>query len=213
MQLISVNVGREGTLTNGKKVETSGIFKQPVTGPVEITPLGIKADVIIDTRHHGGPDQAIYIYGTADYDYWSRELGKPVLPGTFGENLTITDLESAKFMIGDRLVIGSVILEVTSPRIPCGTLAGRMGDPSFVKRYRAAGRPGLYCRVIQAGAVQAGTAVVWEPYAGQTVPLVELFRTHYEPQLTAEALRRQLAAPISIRTRVQKEEALAKITG
>ena len=80
-------------------------------------------------------------------------------PGTFGENLTIAGVETAQALIGDRLAIGDVLLEVTSPRIPCVTLAARMGDPGFVKRFRAAERPGFYCRVLQEGFVRAGDAV------------------------------------------------------
>jgi MOSC domain-containing protein YiiM len=213
MQLVSVNVGQEQCIHNGKKTETSGIFKQPVVERVEITPLGLKGDTIIDTQHHGGPDQAVYVYGGADYDYWSGALGKVVLPGTFGDNLTISDLESAKFLIGDHLVIGPVILEVTCPRIPCATLAARMADPQFVKRFRYAERPGLYCRVIQAGLVQTGAAVTWEHYTGEAVLALELFRSFYEPQLSEAVLRHQLAAPIAVRARIEKETQLSKLLG
>ena len=213
MQLVSVNVGQEQSIQNGKKTETSGIFKQPVVEPVEITPLGLKGDTIIDTQHHGGPDQAVYVYGAADYDYWSSALGNVVLPGTFGENLTISELESAKFLIGDHLVIGQVILEVTCPRNPCGTLAARMGDPQFVKRFRYAERPGLYCRVIQGGWVLTGAVVAWEQYTGEAVPAIELFRSFYELQLSEAVLRHQLAAPIAIRARIEKEAQLSKLLG
>ena len=213
MRLVSVNVGKEQSIQNGKQTETSGIFKLPAAGPVEITPLGLVGDMVVDTKNHGGPDQAIYVYGTADYDYWSGELGKPVPPGAFGDNLTIGDLESAKFLIGDRLVIGEVTLEVAAPRIPCGTLAARMGDPQFVKRFRHAERPGLYCRVIQPGRVQAGADVAWVHYAGEPVPVVEIFRTYYDGQLTEAVLRHQLSAPLAIRARREKEEQLEKIAG
>jgi MOSC domain-containing protein YiiM len=210
MQLISVNIGHEQSIQNGKKTGSSGIFKLPVLEPVEITPLGLKGDVIIDTKHHGGPDQAVYIYGTVDYAYWTETLGKPVQPGTFGENLTISDLESSQFSVGDRLIIGAITLEVTSPRIPCGTLAARMGDPQFVKLYRYAARPGLYCRVIQPGQVQVGADVLWQPYTGQKVSVLEMFHTFYESTLPEAELRRQLAAPIDIRARKDIEEQLQK---
>ena len=76
---------------------------------------------------------------------------KDVVPGTFGENLTISELESAKFNIGDMLHIGDVTLQVTAPRIPCSTFAARMGDPHWAKKFRQAERPGLYCRVFEGG--------------------------------------------------------------
>ena len=103
-------------------------------------------------------------------------------------------------------------MEITSPRIPCVTLATRMGDPTFVKRFRAAERPGLYCRVIQTGCVQAGDAVRLEPYTGDVlITAGEMFRLYYENPISEGELRRLLAAPIAIRARTENEEKLAEI--
>ena len=167
-------------------------------GPVRITSLGLPGDAICDVENHGGADQAIYLYGAPDYAWWSAELGWEVEPGTFGENLTIGGLESAQLQIGDCLHVGAVTLQVTAPRIPCSTLAARMGDPGFVKRFRAAERPGLYCRVLREGTVQVGDAVRSEPYAGLTIPAIELFRTFFISDMDAATLRRHLAAPLAI---------------
>jgi MOSC domain-containing protein YiiM len=211
MKLLSVNIGKEQPIQNGKQTGTSGIFKTPTTEPVEITTLGLAGDVVVDTKNHGGVDQAVYIFGSSDYDWWSKELGQKLVPGTFGENLTISDLESASFKIGDRLRVGKVLLEVTAPRIPCATLAARMGDPMFVKRFKQAERPGLYCRVIETGFVRAGDSVTIEPYTGETVTLIEMFRMFYERELNETDLRRLLAAPIAIRDRVDREKQLAAL--
>lgn len=211
MHLLSVNQGEEQPLPNAKAIGKTGIFKRPVSGPVQITLNGLTGDVICDVEHHGGADQALYVYGTPDYDWWSQTLERELVPGTFGENLTITELESAQLNIGDRLQIGSVIVEVTAPRIPCVTLATRMGDPAFVKRFRAAERPGLYCRVIQPGWVQAGEPVSLENYLGETVSALECFRDSFVKELSEAQLRRYLAAPIAIRDRLEKEEQLEKL--
>ena len=181
MQLISLNLGQAEKIENAKPGGKTGIFKRPVLTPVRITPTGLEGDTICDTKNHGGPDQAVYIYGVADYRWWSAELGQEVQPGAFGENLTISELESACFSIGDRLQVGAVILEVTAPRLPCMTLATRMDDPDFIKRYRDAERPGLYCRVIQEGFVQAGDPVSVEAYPAETVTILKMFRDYYEP--------------------------------
>ena len=195
MQLISVNIGEKRAIST--KSGSTGIYKQPANGPVEIGPLGISTDVIVDVEHHGGLDQAIYIYGTPDYEWWSKELGQDLGPGTFGENLTISGLESAGCLIGDIFKIGTVTLEVTYPRIPCVTLAARMGDPEFVKRYRHAERPGVYCRVLQPGVLQAGDAVEYIPYAGMTISALEMFRDFYAGPKDEAKLRRYLAAPLT----------------
>jgi MOSC domain-containing protein YiiM len=213
MQLLSVNIGRKSTQQNGTKQEITGIYKIPTLEPVQINSLGIREDFIGSPKDHGGPDQAIYIYGKPDYDWWSRELGTELGPGTFGDNLMLSDLESSQFNIGDRLQVGSVILEVTAPRIPCATLAARMGDPQFVKKYRQAERPGLYCRVLREGMLQTGEAVSLEPVIGERIKAIELFRDHYQKDKDEATLRRFLKAPIAIRARKDVEEDLQKLLG
>ena len=210
MELISVNIGRERSFENGKQSGTTGIFKTPVTTAVEITPLGLAGDAVVDTENHGGHDQAVYVYGAPDYAWWSAELGTELEPGTFGENLTIDGLESAQLNVGDVLHIGDVSLQVTAARIPCSTLSARMGDPMFVKRFRAAERPGVYCRVLRPGAVQAGAAVTLERYTDATISIVEMFRDFYDPRPSAETIRRHLAAPIAARARADVEEKARK---
>jgi MOSC domain-containing protein YiiM len=211
MQLVSVNVGRAERIVGAKSIGQTGIYKRAVGEPVAIGPEGLAGDTICDVENHGGVDQAVYVYGTADYDWWEGELGRPLEPGAFGENLTISGLESASLSIGDRLHVGAVTLEVTAPRIPCGTLAARMGDPSFVKRFRAAERPGLYCRVIEPGVVRPGDPMRIEPYQHPTITALEMFRNAFLHDLSEETLRRHLAAPIAIRDRVEKEAQLREL--
>src|SRR5215207_3807218 len=121
MNLISVNLGQERILQRKDRVERTGIFKFPTSEPAKVTALGLEGDVIVDQHDHGGPDQAVYVYGAADYEWWSQHLDKELPPGTFGENLTIGDLQSTQFHIGDYIHIGAVTLQVTAPRIPCST--------------------------------------------------------------------------------------------
>jgi MOSC domain-containing protein YiiM len=211
MKLISVNTGEITPLPGVKGVGQTGIFKTPIDDPVAITAYGLEGDAIADTRHHGGVDQAVYVYGVPDYAWWAAELGRPLAPGTFGENLTIDGLESTRLSVGDRLHLAEVVLEVTAPRIPCATLAARMGDPTFVKRFRHAERPGVYCRVIVAGLAAAGEAVRLEPRRGPTITVLEMFRDFYANEWDVAQLRRHLAAPIAIRDRVEMEERLAEM--
>jgi len=197
---------------NRGALQKTGIFKIPVSTPVRVGSEGISEDVICDRKNHGGPDQALYVYGTPDYEWWATRLGRTPGPGTFGENLTIEGLESAHCRIGDRLFVGTAILQITSPRIPCNTLATRMGDPSFVKRFRQAERPGIYCRVIQEGLIHTGEPVRLEPFPGATVSIVEMFRDYYVPAPDEATLLRFLAAPISARSRAAKEAQLQKLS-
>lgn len=212
MRLDSINLGQERILQYKDHVERTGIFKLPVEEPVKVTPLGLEADVIVSKKHHGGPDQAVYVYGVADYQWWSDELGREFAPGTFGENLTISDLESALFNIGDNLHVGNVILQVTAPRIPCDTFAARMGDPQWVKKFRRAERPGLYCRVLQEGFVNVGDPVSVERYEGETLSTREMFREFYNRKKSKEVLLRHLHAPIAIRARRDLEKQFQKLS-
>ena len=211
MKLLSINIGQKRTQQRKDSIEETGIYKEPVDKPVEIKSLGIEQDVICDTKNHGGPDQALYVYGGADYNWWSQKLGKELTPGTFGENLTISELESDKFNIGDILHIGEVTLQVTAPRIPCGTFATRRGDPQWVKKFKAAGKPGLYCRVLKEGVVKAGDPVTVENYTSKTISIVEMYREFYNNDKSQEILQRHLDAPIDIRARQDLQEQLDKL--
>ena len=211
MKTISVNLGIEKEIRIGEKTDRTGIYKLPVPYAVHVTNLGLKDDFIESKKHHGGPDQAVYIYGSADYAFWEKELGVEIQPGTFGENLTISDLESGSFNIGDLLHIGNATLEVTMPRIPCGTFAARMGDPAWVKKFRQAERPGFYCRVKREGVIKTGDAAALEKFQGETISIQQLYQDYYEKNKTEAMLRRHLAAPIAIRSRKRMEEEMAKL--
>jgi MOSC domain-containing protein YiiM len=213
MRVSSVNVARAPSkLKVGSRMTSTGIHKQPIAGPIEIGPLGLDGDTISSQKHHGGPDQAVYVYGEDDYAWWAVELGSPLGPGTFGENLTVAGLATGASLVGDRLHIGEkVVLEVTCGRIPCGTLTARMGIRAFTRRFRKAARPGLYCRVIEAGAVQAGDAVRYAPSTASTLGIVELAEMFYARDPTRQQLERLLTAPIDVRGRRDIERQLAAL--
>lgn len=211
MQLISINLGQEKIIQQGDRLVKTGILKNPVAGPVGGTKLGLEWDGVMDAEHHGGPDQAVYIYGAADYDWWRAQLGREIPAGTFGENLTISELESPRFNIGDFLCVGEVTLQVTSPRIPCSVFAARMDDLQWVKKFRDAERPGLYCRVMQEGFVKPGDSVSVEPYRGATLSILQMYRAHYQKEKGEDVYHLHLNAPIDIRTRKKMEEALQNL--
>jgi len=200
MKLISVNLPiPAGELIEGHSKPT-GIVKKPVQHSVHIGTLGLEHDFIGDTRHHGGPDQAVYVYTLEDYAFWNAELGRTLEPGTYGDNLTVEGFSSASVNIGDRLKVGEVLLEVTDPRIPCKTLAARMNDLEFVKRFRAGGRPGLYCRVLELGTVQAGQNLEFIRNPAPKVSLMDLFELWFLKKPPRALLERALSAPIGART-------------
>ena len=211
MRLLSINLGKAELLQGAKDPYLSGIAKRSVDGPVKLGTEGLEGDVVCDQRYHGGPDQAVYLYGAPDYAWWEAELGRTLAPGTFGENLTLSNWESTGAGVGGRFFIGAVLLEITSPRVPCATLSSHMGDSTFLKKFRKAGRPGVYCRVLCEGEVQAGDEVRHESPPGEALEIMELYRDAFSPAKDAATLRRHLASPIASRLRLAKEEALAHI--
>jgi MOSC domain-containing protein YiiM len=172
--VVSVNVGRPRTIPWHDGVVTSGIWKSPVTGRVEVRGVNLSGDDQADRKAHGGPDKAVYAYATRDYAFWQAELGRELEPGTFGENLTIDELDVSGALIGERWQIGSAVFEVSQPRVPCYKLGIRMDDPEFPRHFAAAERPGAYLRIISEGAVAAADSVqvIHRPTHGLTAALV-----------------------------------------
>lgn len=198
MKILAVCRGSAETLP-GKKYKT-GINKVPVTGPVIVDAYGIVGDAICNGDHHGGEEQAIYIEGSETLDWWAEELGHPLEPGTFGENLVISGIDNRRIAVGDRFIAGDVILEVTSTRIPCATFAAKMGDPKFPRRYMKAGRAGAYARVLAGGMLEAGQAVEYRPFAGDRITMPDLMVT-YGRKLHGAERDRYLATPLHAKLR------------
>ncbi|WP_159945898.1 MOSC domain-containing protein [Rhizobium sp. 18065] len=191
----------------GKKYKT-GINKIAVSGPMMVDAEGLVGDSICNRKHHGGVEQAVYLEGSIDLSWWESELGRTLPPGVFGENLIIEGLDNRTLAAGDRFAIGDVLLEVTSPRMPCATFAARMDEPTMVKRYARAARGGAYCRVLNAGLIEAGQEVAWTAYAGARVTLPEMMAT-FGKSLSQEDQRRYLVAPINDRWKQEIQRAIS----
>ncbi|TQM43961.1 MOSC domain-containing protein [Pseudonocardia cypriaca] len=137
----------------------TGIDKRPVDGPVLLTAAGVQGDTICETKHHGGPDQAVYAYAAEDLAFWTAELGQEFRPGGVGENLTVSGVDCTGAVLGERWQVGDAVLQVRSCRTPCRVFAGFRAVPDLVKRFIAAGRPGAYLAVERQGLVRAGDTV------------------------------------------------------
>lgn len=179
----SVNVGAL-TPTLAKRIGVTGIDKRPVDHPVEVRDpgpqgtggSGLAGDRIADLRHHGGTDQAVYAYALEDLAVWAAELGRELRPGTFGENLTTSGLDVTGARLGERWRVGTALLRVTEPRIPCGTFARWLGERQWEKRFTARALPGAYLAVVEPGTLRAGDEVVVEHRPAHAVTIGVCFR-------------------------------------
>jgi MOSC domain-containing protein YiiM len=180
----SVNVGQPRKVPWHGRVVTTAIWKQPVKGRIAAAGVNVDGDDQADRRVHGGPTKAIYAYAIEDYQWWAGQLGSPLTPGTFGENLTLagTDLQAA--VVGERWQVGSITARVTEPRIPCFKLGMRMGDAAFVSRFADAARPGTYLAIEQRGDVEAGDPIYLLDRPDHQVTIGDVERAYHEhPQL------------------------------
>ncbi len=170
-KLATVNVARPRVFVyKGRDIE-SAIWKTPVEGRVAARGVNLEGDDQADRTVHGGPDKAVYAYALEDIRLWESELGRPLGPGAFGENLTTEGVDVTGAVIGERWEVGTVCLEVSEPRAPCSKLAARMEDDAFLRRFTEAGRPGAYLRIVREGELGAGDAVevAFRPEHGMTV--------------------------------------------
>jgi len=158
--VISIQVGRIAPL--GPEGVPSGFVKTPVSGPVEVGPLGLRGDEQADLTVHGGIDKAVYVYPSEHYASWIADVPRhePVLvPGAFGENFTIRGIDEDAASVGQVFRIGTTELQVTQPRLPCSKLALRFDDATLGRIMMQTARTGWYMRVLKPGVVEAGDEI------------------------------------------------------
>lgn len=206
--MLSVNTGLPREVAwKGRTVRT-GIFKSPVQGRVAVRHEGLRGDGQADLVAHGGASKAAYVYPSEHHPFWREvwpdlEIG----PATFGENLTTEGLLETAVHLGDRLRVGTAVLEVTQPRTPCYKLGIRLGREDAVTRFLAEDRSGFYLAVVEAGEVEAGDAVERLEEDPRRVSVVEAVRILRGELRDPDLLRRAIdvpAVPEEWRRRFQK---------
>jgi MOSC domain-containing protein YiiM len=209
-KVVSVNVVHALVPDTRGELDLTAIDKRSADGRVHVGLLGLEGDDQCDKQHHGGFEQAVYAYAHEDAESWAAELGYAIAPGRFGENLTTVGLDVTGAVLGERWRFGDdgLVLEVTSPRVPCVTFQGWMDEPRWVKRFTDRGAPGAYLRVLAEGTVGAGDEIeiVHRPDHGVTVGEVLVMRNADTDRLVralddpnvdgkmAHAIRRDLEA-------------------
>lgn len=178
MKVISVNIGELKVINYKGKIVETGIFKYPVNQPVFLGTEVVKNDVIIDRKHHGGIEKAVYGYSQNHYEYW-KEL-YPNLDwdyGMLGENLTISNLEETEIYVGNTYKLGEVLLEVTKPREPCYKLGIRFGTQEILRQFWNSTKCGIYFKVLQTGNVKVGDELILVHKAENSPTIAEVYET------------------------------------
>lgn len=195
MIIESLNIGLPVKEIFHDKEITTGIRKQPVSGPARLGRLGFEGDGVADKKHHGGPDKAVCVYSTEYYRYWEEALGIKLPPAAFGENFSVSALHEEDICIGDIFEAGTALVQVSQPRQPCSTLAARYGRNDMVKLVVESGRTGFYFRVLREGIVKRGDALVLRERDPQNVTVSFANTTFHHDKKNCEAIERVLALP------------------
>jgi MOSC domain-containing protein YiiM len=196
MHIVSVNVSlpREVT-TNGRRI-TTGIFKEPVGGPVRLRTLNLDGDRQADLTVHGGRDKAVYVYPVEHYAFWRDQFPDMALPwGMFGENLTASWAREDAVNIGDRYRVGSAEVMITQPRLPCYKLGVKFGRRDMVRRFLASGRTGFYLAVVREGTVEAGDEIELIERDRHGVTVADITRLYADETTGRDLLVRAERAP------------------
>lgn len=191
--IVSLNIspGREFRTRSGRLVKT-GIFKEPVPGPLHLGAEGVEGDLQADRKVHGGRWKAVYAYDAGHYPWWREQLGRDLPYGMFGENLTIAGLNESEIRIGDRFTLGAATLQAVQPRQPCFKLGVRFDDPNIVNAFLASGRWGVYFQVVEEGEVRMGDTLAIETPHPNAVPIGEIFRVLFQAPTDLDAIHRIL---------------------
>jgi MOSC domain-containing protein YiiM len=158
-KVLSVNVGSVREFEYSGRPAKSAIWKSPAVGRIAARGVNLAGDDQADRKAHGGPDKAVYAYAVEDTRWWEQEIRRALAYGAFGENLTLEGIELNQALVGERWQIGTAVLEVSEPRIPCWRLGVRMNDKMFPRRFTEALRPGAYLRIVVEGDVGAGDEI------------------------------------------------------
>lgn len=172
--------------------ELSAFAKAPQPGAVHIGPEGLGGDQQADRKHHGGVQMAVHLYPLDHHDFWRNELGGHellALPGAFGSNLAVRGIDETAVRIGDRFRLGSALIEVSQPRMPCWKIEHRFGRKGMVAAIIKNARCGWYFRVIEQGAAQAGDTLERVECDRTEWTLAEVFSEIANPEAATSAQR------------------------
>jgi MOSC domain-containing protein YiiM len=126
--------------------------------------LGLEGDRHNDRVGHGGPERAVCLVAMEVLEKLQRE-GHQVLPGMLGENVTVRGLDWSQVKPGDRLQIGTALVEVTRYTTPCKNVAYAFSDRDFTRvlHTKNPGDARVYAKVVEPGELVTGMAVAHLP--------------------------------------------------
>lgn len=152
----SIALGKSQTYIKSEKAFDSAYKKDQFSNSIEIDKLGLKGDVQVDIRYHGGMDKAIH-FGSIKHLESNPKFDKL----SIGCNIFIDNLDENDICIGDVYKIGEVEVEVTQPRQPCWKIGALFGKEvsRYISRNHATG---WYVRVKKEGRIFLDNEMILE---------------------------------------------------
>ena len=194
VKLISLSVGRPRLAVYKEATINTGIFKKPVSGRVALSTLNLEGDRQADLTVHGGPYKAVYAYPSEDYEFWRGELPGTDLPwGAFGENFTTEGLAEDVLQVGDRFRIGTAVVMVRQPRMPCYKLVAKFQRDDMIERFLLSGRSGFYFSVEQPGEVGEGDSIELISRNQTGITIAEMNRLFVQEKYNRDLLQKAIA--------------------
>lgn len=198
MKLLSLNVGKPRKVDTPRGPVLTAIWKFPIEGRATLRRFNLQGDQQADLRVHGGEYKAVYLYPSEHYAFWHAALpGMDLPPGMFGENLTTEGIDEREVHIGDRFRIGTAVLQVSQPRMPCSKLALKFGRPDMVRQFWLSGRSGIYFSIVEEGEMGAGDEIVPVSRVAHGITIAELVRLYREPNPDPGRIQVALDAPLA----------------
>ncbi len=151
----AVFTGQPKLISDERGTWTSSIFRERTESPVHISLRGLAGDKVAQP-YHGGPGAAICVHLAEHYAFWNARFTMDLQAGSMGENITLQDVTESQICVGDLVSLGTALVQVSGPRVPCANLARRIGRSDWVRLTIRENRTGFYLRVLEPGIVQAG---------------------------------------------------------
>lgn len=186
--------GLVGAIGAGAEREPSAIAKVRTAGPLRLGRSGLAGDTVADRRHHGGPEKAVCVYPAVRYAAWRERYGRDLRRPAFGENLLVAGADEADTCVGDRIALGTAVVQVSQPRVPCHKPALFTGEARLTSDLVTTGWTGWYLRVLEPGAVTEGDTIALVERTEGALDVLTLNRVRYGPR-DADALRAAARTP------------------
>jgi MOSC domain-containing protein YiiM len=189
----AVFTGEPKSITDERGEWTSSIFRDRVDGPVQVSFRGLAGDKATQP-HHGGPGAAICVHLADHYSFWNSQYDMNLQAGGVGENVTLEDIAEDQVCVGDIVRLGTAVVQVSAPRVPCANQGRRIGRPDWIKLTIRKNRTGFYLRVLEPGVLQAGDSWVVEERINEDGSIPAINRCMYL-EFDPEYARRMMEMP------------------